>query len=128
MRVHNVVHRPAVHSRNNPEPPTPPESAPSDGWVGAAVSVGGGLLAVAGGLKGDPLMVGLGAATVAVGTSMTAHRVKDLQGMDQAALVSFVAGGTLTAAGLWMLMNPPAPQGPSGPLPQFLERLGVRGL
>ncbi len=122
------VHRTSAPRLQQPEPPPEREENFGDGWVGAAISLGGGALALAGGLKGEPLMVAGGALLTAVGTGMTAHRIKNFAGMDAAAKTAFVGGGVLTAAGALLLFHQPPPQAPDGPLPQLIERLGLRGL
>ena len=125
MKIYHQVHRPASRPSPTPPPQSEPESN-SDGWVGTAVSLGGGLLAVAGGLRGDAMMVAGGILTTGVGTALAAHQVQT-QGANTATTVAFVGGGVLSAAGLLLLNAQPAPEPHQGPLPQLLDRLGIRG-
>jgi hypothetical protein len=109
------------------QPATPP-TEPQDGWVGATLSVAGGVATLAGAMTGQPLLAAGGAFSTAVGTAMTASRVQD-SGMDTAAWVSFGVGGGLMALGALTMMSPaPQPAGPQGPLPTFLREIGVQAL
>lgn len=97
-------------------------------WLDAGISLAGGATALVGGIAGEPLVVAGGALVNAVGTGMTAMRVSAQGQMDTAAWVSFVGGGTLTAAGLGALSLPAAPAPPNGPLPQLIKKYGFHGL
>lgn len=136
-----VYHQPMqITSTNRPnparpqakaaQPPSPQVSSsePQDGWVGATLSVVGGMATLAGAVTNQPLLTAGGALTTAVGTGLTAQRVQK-SGMDSAAWVSFGVGGGLTALGALTMMQPQAQSaGPTGPLPTFLRQIGVQTL
>ena len=98
-----------------------------DGWVGASVSVAGGMVTLAGAFTQQPILAAGGTLVTAVGMGLTAHRTSK-QGMDTAALVSLGAGSALTLLGAAVLASPAQPTGPNGPLPTFLKQIGVKAL
>lgn len=62
----------------------------------------------------------------AAGTALTIKRMGKKGSMDTAAWVSLAGGGALAAAGALLAFTPtPAPQ-PQGPLPQLMQRLGLK--
>lgn len=96
-----------------------------DEWLGPALTLAGGVLALGGGLAGHPLVVAGGSLLTAAGSSMVAWKAQSQGSLKTGAAVSLAAGCALSVLGAGLLALPPTPPAP-GPLPQLLQQLGLR--
>lgn len=119
MKIHQFAPTPT------PRPTPQPRKNHEEEWLGPALTVAGGALALGGGLAGHPLVVAGGSLLTAAGSSLVAWKAQAQGELKTGAAVSLAAGCALTVLGAGLLALPPAPP-PPGPLPQLLQQLGVR--
>lgn len=106
-------------------PPKPP-SREEENWslrdlATSSLSLGGGVLGLAGGITGNPLMIAAGAGALAAGSALEAQRVSTQGSLDSQFALNVGVGSGLLLGGLGLLALTPPPQSLT-PLQQWLQQ------